>query len=70
MRIFVCNHADRARNVSLEFRGRTTAAASKPAGMLEIVLGEPRLVERHADRTRPRAGAGPDGAAAKLPARA
>ncbi len=70
MRIFVCNDAERARDVVLTFRGQTHRRHVHAGRMVEIVLGEPRLVDAMPTHETPGAAAGPDGAAAKLPARA
>ncbi|MFN2461459.1 MAG: amylo-alpha-1,6-glucosidase [Candidatus Velthaea sp.] len=46
VRVFLCNQHDRARNVALEFRGRTERRALAAGQMLEIALvGRPKLVD-------------------------
>jgi glycogen debranching enzyme len=69
VRIFVCNDREQARDVVLTFRGQTLRRHVHAGRMVEILIGEPGLVD--AMSTHEAApGAGPDGAAAKLPARA
>jgi hypothetical protein len=44
VRLFACNQFDRARNVSIEFRGRMIRRRIEAGAMLELVLsGNPRL---------------------------
>ena len=44
MRLFLCNPADRARNVAVEFRGRMIRRRIEAGAMREIVVsGTPQL---------------------------
>ena len=46
LRLFVCNPADQARNVAIEFRGRMIRRRIEAGAMLELVLsGHPQLVD-------------------------
>jgi hypothetical protein len=46
VRAFLCNPADRARHVTLEFRGRTERRSMAPGEFAEIVVsGTPQLVD-------------------------
>lgn len=69
VRIFVCNDADRARDVVLTFRGQVHRRHVHAGRMVEILLGEPGLADAMSTH-EPGPAAGPDGAPAKHPARA
>jgi hypothetical protein len=45
VRIFVCNDRERAREVTLEFRGQTQRLRAEAGQMVEIRLGEPVLTD-------------------------
>jgi hypothetical protein len=47
VRAFICNPNDQAREISLEFRGRTIRRAAAPGELLEVALSG-RSVDREA----------------------
>lgn len=58
VRAFLCNQQDKARHVSLEFRGRTERRALAPGELAEIILfGNPGLVDAMVVESTPAAAA-------------